>query len=88
MGQSQLRDAEYILSMLERLSADSIYAHRASGLRGSILRLLGELERDTGDEMLFERLRFLVSQGYDIVEKAASELRGGEDAGTGPASLT
>lgn len=30
---------------LERISADSVWAHRASGVRGSLLRMLEEGER-------------------------------------------
>lgn len=63
-----------MLAMLERLSADSTYAHRASGLRGSILRLI---DRQDGESV--RKLESLVQQGFDILEKAAGELRGLED---------
>lgn len=74
----QLRNAEYVLSMLERLSADSIYAHRASGLRGSLLRLLEQRKHGCGDAADVERLAALLNDGYDILEKAAAELLGWE----------
>jgi hypothetical protein len=60
--------------MLERLSADSAYAHRASGLRGSILRLMDRRDIDS-----VRKLDDLIRQGFDILEKAAGELRGLED---------
>jgi hypothetical protein len=66
--------ARYVLAMLERLSADSIYAHRASGLRGSILRCLDEPgQPDT------YRLEALLEAGFAILEKAAGLMRGSED---------
>lgn len=69
---SSREKARWVLAMLERLSADSMYAHKASGLRGSILRLL-----ETGyDE---EDLLRLIEAGFSILEKAAGELRGLED---------
>lgn len=61
--------ARWVLAMLERLSADSIYAHRASGLRGSILRQI-----DAGESI--DTLQVLVETGFEILEKAAAELRG------------
>jgi hypothetical protein len=60
---------------LERLSADSIYAHQASGLRGSLLRCIEQLESgellDSEDR---SRLDDLVGYGFDILELAAKEI--------------
>ncbi len=60
---------------LEHLSADSIYAHRASGLRGSLLRYL---ERQEAGERLDaheqEQLNELVEYGFEILELAAREI--------------
>ena len=39
-----VQESETILNRLERLSADSIWAHRASGLRGAILREMAKIE--------------------------------------------
>ncbi len=60
---------------LEHLSADSTYAHRASGLRGSLLRAMGKLE--TGkrlDGAARARLDALVAEGFAILELAAREF--------------
>jgi len=56
-----------LLARLERLSADSYWAHQASGVRGSLLRLLevGELDSEQG--------ALLVERGFDYLEKAAKE---------------
>jgi hypothetical protein len=34
-----------LLARLERISADSVTAHRASGIRGGILRAIDQLEK-------------------------------------------
>jgi len=61
---------------LEHLSADSVYAHRASGLRGSLLRFL---ERVEAGESITSReqaqLDELVEYGFKILSLAAKELR-------------
>jgi hypothetical protein len=60
-----------LLSRLERVSADSYWAHRASGIRGALLNTLDELER----EMVVGQtnLTRLVSAGFEILTKAARE---------------
>lgn len=58
---------EMLVARLERLSADSYWAHQASGVRGSLLRLMekGNLEAiDIG---------MLIDKGFDFLEKAAKE---------------
>jgi hypothetical protein len=50
-----VEQAERLVSRLERISADSVWAHRSSGLRGSLLRLLesweaGEMKTGSGAE--------------------------------------
>ncbi|NWG33208.1 MAG: hypothetical protein HXY42_02100 [Chloroflexi bacterium] len=42
---SHLRLLRMLTERLERISADSIWAHRASGVRGSLLRMLEEGEQ-------------------------------------------
>jgi hypothetical protein len=71
----RLERARLLASRLERLSADSQWARRASGLRGALLRLIERLEgtkplraEETADlDRLFER-------GYDILSRAAREI--------------
>jgi predicted component of type VI protein secretion system len=60
---------------LEHLSADSTYAHRASGLRGSLLRHMERIE--AGERMAREeqaQLDELVKYGFHILELAAKEI--------------
>jgi len=42
--QADLQLIHMLADRLERISADSVWAHRASGLRGSLLRTLDELQ--------------------------------------------
>jgi hypothetical protein len=71
--------ASLLISRLERLSADSHYAHRASGLRGSLLRFLEQVERSNQDGVLLpipaHQVEETLALGFDILEKAAREVR-------------
>lgn len=58
---------------LERLSADSIWAHRASGLRGSLLRCLKRLE-DQPETGTFVHLEELLGAGHNILTQAARQI--------------
>ncbi len=74
-----IASAKYVLSMLERLSADSGWAHQASGLRGSILHILDRLENEPNPEKRLaeiERLNRFVDEGYLILGMAAKEIPG------------
>jgi hypothetical protein len=64
-----------LASRLERLSADSRWAHRASGLRGNILKIIEET--GTGD-VSPERVNHLIDRGFLILEAAAREIPGTE----------
>ena len=61
------KNAKMLLSRLERLSADSTWAHQASGLRGSLIRSLEAKEEQS-------KLENLIAQGYELLEKAAREI--------------
>lgn len=65
--------ARILLDRLERLSADSSFAHRASGLRGAILRDLAALKK-TDPPIDLTRLAERVAQGYEILNRAAQEI--------------
>ena len=60
---------------LEHLSADSTYAHRASGLRGSLLRIMERIESgepmNSDDQALLDQL---IQYGFEILELAAKEI--------------
>lgn len=62
-----------LLARLERVSVDSYWAHRASGIRGALLETLEELEKGTvaGQVHTDE----LISSAFYILTKAAREKR-------------
>jgi hypothetical protein len=60
-----------LLERLERIPADSIWAHQASGVRGSLLRIVQQLE--DGQELGGEDMKRLISLGFQILESAARE---------------
>jgi hypothetical protein len=61
-----------LIDRLERLSADSTYAHQASGLRGSLLRYVERME--AGTKIDRDELNRLVEGGFDILNQAAREV--------------
>jgi hypothetical protein len=71
MDKDPLELIRLLLARLERISADSYWAHRASGVRGSLLRVLEKLE--AGRPVQTSRLDVLMANGFDILEKAAIE---------------
>ena len=62
---------QMLLTRLERVSVDSYWAHRASGVRGSLLRAVEALE--AGQPVSTPVLRQVVEQGFHILERAAQE---------------
>lgn len=62
---------QFLLSRLERISADSVVAHRASGVRGAMLRMVEKLEK--GRPVPGQELKRLIDYGYLLLEKAAEE---------------
>ncbi len=62
---------QMVLTRLERVSVDSYWAHRASGVRGSLLRALERLE--AGQPVSSAGLESVVDQGFRILEQAARE---------------
>jgi len=63
------------VNRLERLSADSIWAHRASGVRASLHKRLAQLD----SEQELDELDVLIELGFDLLEKAAQEVPDFED---------
>lgn len=57
---------------LERLSVDSIWARRASGLRGSVIKALETI--DSGSELTPDHLDLLIEQSFQILRNAAREI--------------
>jgi hypothetical protein len=82
----RLEQARQLTARLERLSADSIWARRASGYRASLLKALTRLEElqkqastpAEGAEAELENelrhLSLLTQQGYRILDLAARDL--------------
>ena len=58
-----------LLNRLERISADSVWAHRASGIRGSLLRELDQLQ--SGEERDGDSQRRLIDSAFNILRDAA-----------------
>ena len=62
------RKIRLLLDRLERISADSAWAHQASGIRASLAKCLIREDRAP------EEIEDLLLLGYQILEKAASEI--------------
>jgi hypothetical protein len=63
-----------LLDRLERISADSYWAHRASGLRGSLLRAAENMEN--GNQIERQKLERLIVSSFKILEHAGKDLIG------------
>jgi len=68
---SEIRTLQLLLSRLEHISADSSVAYRASGVRGSMLRMMEKLEK--GRPVSGQVMRRLIESGYALLQKAAEE---------------
>jgi hypothetical protein len=73
--------ATLLTERLEKLPPDSVWARRASGVRGTLLKLLPELkaapilenhQRNCNIKNL-EHIHFLIDRGYELLERAAQE---------------
>lgn len=62
---------QMLLARLERVSVDSYWAHRASGVRGSLLRSLEMLE--AGQPVNPVLLQSVLDRAFHILELAARE---------------
>lgn len=71
MLENSLSTLHFLLSRLERISADSSVAYRASGVRGSMLRMVEKLE--AGRPVSSQEVRRLVESAYLLLQKAAKE---------------
>jgi hypothetical protein len=61
-----------LATRIERLSVDSLWARRASGLRGSLLRALEP--DDSGTEIPPEHLDLLIELSFEVLRSAAQEI--------------
>ena len=69
-GRTQL--LHLLVARLERLSVDSHWARRASGLRGNILKALDQAE--AGELVPAARLDLLIERAFDILRRAAQDI--------------
>ena len=70
---SQLEQSHRLIYLMERLSADSQWAHRASGVRGALLRAVQGVNDGAGqpDPAALERLN---ESARELLVRAAREL--------------
>jgi len=71
--QNDLQLIRLLSEQLERIAADSIWAHRASGVRGALLRQIEIAERNRPHDD--GRLDALITIGFHFLEEAASKRR-------------
>jgi hypothetical protein len=57
---------------MERLSADSHWARRASGIRGNIVKVLAEM--DAGVDIPTDRLNLLIETAFEMLRRAARDI--------------
>ena len=68
---------QMLVARLGRISADSRWAYKASGLRGSLLRCLDQLDAqarggtESTPEGVIEQSDWLIDYGFEILEKVA-----------------
>jgi hypothetical protein len=75
MNEERLKLARLLLPRLERISADSVWAHRASGIRGTLIRMMDKLERrQTVRPPEMSRLDELIDAAFAILNEAAREI--------------
>ena len=71
MTEEPLRTLRFLLARLERISADSVVAHRASGVRGAMFRALDQLEKQ--EQVSEYEVKRLIESGYLLLQRAARE---------------
>jgi hypothetical protein len=60
-----------LLPRLERISVDTYWAHRASGVRGALTKILEQMEM--GRPIDPATLKMNISVGFEILKEAAAE---------------
>jgi hypothetical protein len=77
--QWKLEQSQEVVRRLARISVDSVWAHRSSGVRGAMVRSIDRLERNLRGKARFDtndlaELNRLLDQGYEMLVNAAREL--------------
>ena len=75
---ARLSQANQLIARLERISADSVWAHRSSGYRGSLLKWIEHTEKCLSnavalDPSEMEHFEILMEIGLRLLENAARE---------------
>jgi hypothetical protein len=65
-----IKQAKLIIPRLEKITPDSSWAHRASGCRGTLIRLVTDNEDNAADTVLLWQA---LNQSYYLLEQAAKE---------------
>ncbi len=78
-AQEWIDTANQLVSRLEKLSADSRWAHRASGVRGSLLHSMQLIEicllaGQNPEANTLDQLNLQIEWGYQILNNAAREI--------------
>ena len=60
-----------LLPRLERISVDSYWAHRASGVRGALVKMLADMEMGVAPDPASLEKNILI--GFEILKEAAEE---------------
>lgn len=72
-----LSRARMLVQRLGRLSADSVYAHQASGVRASLDKFLIKIDCGQAD---LHQLEPLLKLGFEILAKAAEKIPASEES--------
>lgn len=72
MNEYEIQLLKMLARRLERLNVDSLWARRASGTRGNIIKLVAEIE--AGTEIDPARLKPLIERAFKVLEHAAQEI--------------
>jgi len=71
-GNQSIDILRLLAARLERLSVDSRWSRRAAGLRGNILKILGEAEE--GNPTPVRQVDLLTGKAFEILNQAAHDL--------------
>ena len=72
MKETDVKLLRLLAKRLERLNVDSLWARRASGLRGNMIKILAEL--DAGKDVDTNRIPPLIKRAFEVLEHAAQEI--------------
>ncbi len=72
MKEADVELLRLLAGRLERLNVDSLWARRASGTRGNIIKVLAEIEG--GQEVDIARLSPLIDRAFEVLTHAAQEI--------------